>query len=745
VAKAAGSQLTDATLVTGFGTIVGTPEYMSPEQAQLNQLDIDTRSDVYALGGLLYELLTGTTPIDRKRLGQAAVLEILRVIREEEPPRPSTRLSSSQMLPSIAAARHMEPARLTRLVRGELDWIVMKCLEKDRARRYQTANGLAHDLQRYLDDQPVEAGPPTVRYRLGKFLRRNRGRVLALLLVLIALLTSLVASTWQASERRRERELAALRERGAAQTTLDQAERALKTHKIAEVVAALDQAKFLLTDAAPDLQDRREAITKDLDMLRQLDDIFAWRWNLAKGQVRLIPVKAKELYPKAFHAYGLAIGDEPPQATLAKIQDCNIAEALWVALNQWFFLEPKRPGLRSLLDAQDPDSLRSEIRAAVAEQPEGVRSLVAKADPNEIPPAFATALGMYPALPLDEALRLMKAIWSRGPNSFPLTMAIAARLTDMDVVEKGRAMEAVGWCRTAIAIRPDSGFAHHCLGVALGELGDQEGKQAALRDAIRLAPRFERAAALLGLQALWDGAHEEALRLFDALIEANPKSTIGQVGRYRILSSRKDWAGAAAAYRRACELLKENAESDSCFDHAYSSGALSADSLGDIIRGLVQLDRPMEAFQFCSQVVKKYTVTSDGTAIEMDFVSWTVGRGQPPENWSYSAARAAVLCGTGQGTDAPPPTERPPIRRQGFEWLSCDLAQWSHYLTAQPSKNRAEVHKQMAHWLADAALASVRDEQALAMLPPDERDTWQKLWAEVRALRDQTAPPTTIP
>ncbi len=168
VAKAAGQQLTDASLVTGFGAIVGTPEYMSPEQAQLNQLDIDTRSDVYALGVLLYELLTGTTPIDRKRLGQGALFEVLRIIREEEPPRPSTRLSTSDALASIAATRATEPSKLAKLMRGELDWIVMKCLEKDRSRRYETANGLAHDLERYLADEPVEACPPSSTYRLRK-------------------------------------------------------------------------------------------------------------------------------------------------------------------------------------------------------------------------------------------------------------------------------------------------------------------------------------------------------------------------------------------------------------------------------------------------------------------------------------------------------------------------------------------------------------------------------------------------
>jgi eukaryotic-like serine/threonine-protein kinase len=174
VAKATGSQLTDASLVTGFGAIVGTPEYMSPEQAQLNQLDIDTRSDVYTLGVLLYELLTGTTPIDRRRLGQDAVLEILRVIREEEPPRPSARLSSSETLASIAATRRTEPARLTRLVRGELDWIVMKCLEKERSRRYETANALARDLERYLHGDVVEARSPSAGYRVRKFIRKHR-------------------------------------------------------------------------------------------------------------------------------------------------------------------------------------------------------------------------------------------------------------------------------------------------------------------------------------------------------------------------------------------------------------------------------------------------------------------------------------------------------------------------------------------------------------------------------------------
>ena len=196
VAKATGQRLTEHTQFTGFGTVVGTLEYMSPEQAELNNQDIDTRSDIYSLGVLLYELLTGTTPLSRDRLKQEAFAEMLRIIREEEPPKPSTRLSQSkETLPSISAQRQMEPAKLKKLVRGELDWIVVKALEKDRNRRYETANALALDVQRYLSDEPVQACPPSAGYRLRKFVRRNKAALaVAASLSLLVAVTAIGAS-----------------------------------------------------------------------------------------------------------------------------------------------------------------------------------------------------------------------------------------------------------------------------------------------------------------------------------------------------------------------------------------------------------------------------------------------------------------------------------------------------------------------------------------------------------------------
>src|SRR5688500_4900310 len=174
VAKATGGRLTDHTLFTGFGAVVGTPEYMSPEQAELNQLDVDTRSDIYSLGVLLYELLTGSTPLERGARTSGALLEVLRVVREQEPPKPSTRLGTTDQLPSIAASRGLEPKKLSGVVRGELDWICMKALEKDRNRRYETSSALARDVTRYLNDEPVHARSAGGAYRARKFIRRHR-------------------------------------------------------------------------------------------------------------------------------------------------------------------------------------------------------------------------------------------------------------------------------------------------------------------------------------------------------------------------------------------------------------------------------------------------------------------------------------------------------------------------------------------------------------------------------------------
>src|SRR5262245_53715194 len=224
IAKAMGQQLTDKTLFTHFAQMVGTPLYMSPEQAGLSGLDVDTRSDVYSLGVLLYELLTGTTPFHKERFQEAGYDEMRRILREEEPPRPSTRIGTlGQAAVAVSANRNSDAKRLSRLFRGELDWIAMKALEKDRNRRYESASAFAADVQRYLHDEPVLACPPSAWYRLKKFARRHGGAlVIATVLILVAL-SLLAGVTWhnaQLSAKVREVE----EQRGQARWEADRAD-----------------------------------------------------------------------------------------------------------------------------------------------------------------------------------------------------------------------------------------------------------------------------------------------------------------------------------------------------------------------------------------------------------------------------------------------------------------------------------------------------------------------------------------
>jgi serine/threonine protein kinase len=261
VAKATESArfpLTERTVFTQHGTIVGTFEYMSPEQAGTSALGVDTRSDIYSLGVLLYELLTGTTPLERGRLAQVALTEKLRLIQDEEPQKPSTRLNTTtQELATIAANRQMEPVKLARLLRGELDWIVMKCLEKDRTRRYQTANALARDLERYLNNEPVEAGPPSATYRLQKLAQRHRKIIVTAGAFVILLIAGTIISAVEAfrATRAEDRAVAAGNAEGKRRQEAEaQRERAVQAE--GEAVAVLDFFRTkVLAAARPQGQD----------------------------------------------------------------------------------------------------------------------------------------------------------------------------------------------------------------------------------------------------------------------------------------------------------------------------------------------------------------------------------------------------------------------------------------------------------------------------------------------------------
>jgi serine/threonine protein kinase len=518
VAKALSQQLAEKSIYTAYGQMIGTPTYMSPEQAEMSGLGIDTRSDIYSLGVLLYELLTGATPLDAKRLRSSAYDEILRIIREEEPPRPSLKISTlGDQATVIAGHRHTDPTQLRRELTGELDWIVMKCLDKDRNRRYETASSLARDIERYLRDEIVEAKPPSALYRLQKFTRKNRVAVFLTLFVAASILAILFnAVVGQFSVRRqRDRAVAAEQQAIAASHEKEQARQEAVASANKALAAAEEERK------AKDLAQRR------LSQIEKANDILASIFldidPREEEQGKPLRVQLGErLEQAAAHLDAEAVGDP---LTVARLQHTlGVSQRMLGHYAKAVGPLEKASQTRSaLLGPDHQDTLRStgDWAAALALSGQLAKSLeiheqvwakqkstLGPDHPDALSTEFMLAMGYWKSGHRDKGLKMLERAHDKsqqvlGPNeklSFFMTNWLAYMYSETGQLEQALSLFHQTLAQQKETLGPDS------LGVAF-TLRNLGGAYRAAGQLDKALPLFEEA--LAGIKAKLGENHPE--------------------------------------------------------------------------------------------------------------------------------------------------------------------------------------------------------------------------------------------
>ena len=596
VAKAIGQQLTEKTLHTGFGEMVGTPAYMSPEQAGHSSIDVDTRSDIYSLGVLLYELLTGHTPFERDTLRNAGFDEMRRMIREVDPPRPSTRVSTleAKALSTVSDCRRVEPRRLSQQLRGELDWIVMKALEKDRNRRYESANSFASDIQRYLADEPVQACPQSAVYRLRKFVRRRKTALFASSALAIGLLLAVAAVGGSIGFVLRDRAAHETAIAQAASLALDEADAFEQQAKWPDALAAAQRAKALMDSQGgdPALQARVQQRRDDLVMVLRLEEI----------RLEMVVVKdntfdwslGDSFYAKAFRDYGIDVTSGPPEEVARQLPVGPVRIELVAALDHWAQLSRSttKPGndqgWRRLLDvasAADADPWRNRLREAHKVRGlKFLRELQSSIKPDEyLQPSDILLLTWIIVSP--EVWDVMCEAQRRRPSDFWLNYVLGHHFAQQNPPQLN---EALGYYRAALALRPQSPGVLTNLGIVLSDMNRLDEAIAAHEQAIRIKPDYALAHNNLGKAYADKGAPDDAMVAFRKAISLSPDDATVHYNLGTALFNSGAPGEAIVELREAIRLTPSNAAAHNNLGNALKEkGAL--DEAEDAYRTAIRL------------------------------------------------------------------------------------------------------------------------------------------------------------
>ncbi len=604
IAKALGQQLTEKTLCTGYAQLVGTPLYMSPEQAELSGLDIDTRSDIYSLGVLLYELLTGMTPFDKKRLREVGYDEMRRIIREEEPPRPSTRLSTlGQAGATMSERRQSDPRRLSQLLRGELDWIVMKALEKDRNQRYETASAFAADVQRYLADEAVLACPPSAGYRLRKFARRNKRGLATTGLVLSFIVSVAIGVGWVVRDRAaREQDIA--RDRSAREAALDgEVNRAvdegvalIHDSKWPEALVLMQRTEKLLTTAGrqpdafpPTLQE----LDKDVKMALRLEEIHS---RPGRQELQLIDQEVAPAYARAFQDFGIDVTVLSVAEAAERIRGRSIRLELARALDIWSGLR-RRPWtqgapdwklLLAIAKLADPDPWRNQLREALERgDRKGLQALAAAANVRQLPPGTLHLLGI--ALNEigagEQAVQLLRQAQRQYPEDLWLNDTLG--WFSISVLRPRQYDEGVRYYTAAVALRPLNPY----MVLSLGRILQMKGSY------LEAIPEFTKAIELKPdlWDAWWDrgvayaklGKLDESIADYSKPTEMVPQNPIAWINRGGAYCDLRQWDKALADDTQAIGL-------DPTLAIAWNNRGFAYQQLGQWKEALVDCSKAVE-------------------------------------------------------------------------------------------------------------------------------------------------------